>query len=411
MNMAMIRRALLAHAILFAGAASAADVHTQPLIDLRTEHNDNFGLSPTGGADSDVYGYVADVALLVDMATPRSSTTFRPRVKYQNFPDRSDLEKFEGFLDMRNQYRSERGTWDLVGHLSHQDLYNNETQGGDFDPVDPGAGGGSDSGDIVIGEIREAFSLRPNYEYQATERTSVGVGVEYATTRYDADQGTPTHTDYDYALASGYLSWRVNPTSDVRAGVYASKYEARDNSEDTDAKGILLGYGHKWSEQVGLDATVYYEENDITEFEPVPLKETTSNFGGQLTAYRKFEVTEWRFSIGRSFVPTGDRGKSELDLFRLQYERQLSERLTFRGVGRYESRNSLGGTEGGVDRDFARADFSLRWLISRNWYVGGGYTYMWQDRAAAIDSADNNRFFINFGYQGLQYEGEREMPQ
>jgi len=406
--MAMIRRALLAHAILFAGAASAADVHTQPLIDLRTEHNDNFGLSPTGGADSDVYGYVADVALLVDMATPRSSTTFRPRVKYQNFPDRSDLEKFEGFLDMRNEYRSERSTWDLVGHLSHQDLYNNETQGGDFDPVDPGAGGGSDSGDIVIGETRDAFSLRPNYEYRATERTSIGVGVEYATTRYQADQGEPTKTDYDFALASGYLSWRLDPTSSVRAGAYASKYEARDNTEDTDATGILVGYDHQWSTQTGIDAVLFYEENDITEFEPVLLKETTSNFGGELTAYRKFEVTEWRLSVGRSFVPTGDRGKSELDLFRLQYERQLSQRLTFRGVGRYESRNSLGGTEGGVDRDFARVDFSLKWLMSRNWYVGGGYTYMWQDRAAAIDTADNNRFFINFGYQGLQYDDPRE---
>jgi len=400
-NRVTVRRALLAHAILFAGAASAADVHTQPQIEMRAEQNDNFGLTPGGSADANVYGYIADAAWLIDVATPRSATTFRPRLKYQNFPDRSDLEKFEGFLDMHNQYVSERSTWDLFGHLSHQDLYNNETQGGDFDPVDPGAGGGSDSGDIVVGETREEFSVRPNYEYRATERTSIGVGVEYETTRYDANQGDPTHTDYNYGLASGYLSWDVTPTSDIRAGVYASKYEARDNTEDTDATGILFGYGHRWSEQVGFDASVFYEENDITEFAPVPLKETTTGFGGDLSAYRKFEVTEWRFSVGRSFVPTGDRGKSELDLLRLQYERQLSQRLTFRGVGRYESRNSLGGTEGGTDRDFARLDLSLKWLITQNWYVGGGYAYMWQDRAAAIDSADNNKFFITFGYVGL----------
>jgi hypothetical protein len=403
-NRATVSRAFLAQAIFFAGSASAADVHTQPQIDLRAEQNDNFGLVPGGSPDSDVYGYVADALWLIDVATPRSGTTIRPRIKYQEFPDRSDLEKFEGFLDMHNQFRSERGTWDLFGHVSHQDLYNNETRGGDFDPVDPGAGGGSDSGDIIVGEIREEFSLRPNYEYRATERTSIGAGLEYVTTRYDADQGVPTKTDYDFAQANAHLGWRLNPTSDVRTGLYASKYEARDNSQDIDATGIFLGYEHRWSEQVGLEVVAFYEENDIKTFDPVLVKETTSNFGGEVSAYRKFEVTEWRFSIGRSYVPTGDGGKSELDLFRLQYERQLSQRLTFRGVGRYESRNGLGNTVAGIDRDFARTDLSLKWLITRNWYIGGGYAYMWEDQAGAPQTGDNNKFFINFGYEGLPYD-------
>jgi len=403
-NRTIVSRASLALAILLTGTASAADVHTQPQIDLRAEQNDNFGLVPGGGPNSDVYGYVADAVWLIDVATPRSGTTFRPRLKYQNFPDRSDLEKFEGFLDMHNQFRSERGTWDLYGHLSHEDLYNNETRGGDFDPVDPGAGGGSDSGDIIIGETREEFSLRPNYEYRATERTSIGGGLEYVTTRYDADQGVPTKTDYNFGQANAYLSWRVNPTSNVRSGIYASKYEARDNSEDIDAKGISVGYDHRWSEVTGLDMVVFYEENDITEFDPILTKETTSNFGGELTAYRKFEITEWRFSVGRSYVPTGDGGKSELDLLRLQYERQLSQRLTFRGVGRYESRNALGNTDAGIDRDFARADLQLKWMISRNWYLGGGYAYMWEDKASATQTGDNNKLYINFGYQGLPYD-------
>ena len=412
MNRETIGRIVLAHSILLAaGVASAADVHTQPQIELRAEQNDNFGLVPGGSPDSDVYGYIADAVWLVDIATPRGNTTLRPRIKYQNFPDRSDLEKFEGFFDLRSVYRWERSTFDLYTHLSHQDLYNNETRGGDFDPTDPGGGGGSDSGQIVVGETREEFDLRPAFEHRVTERTSIGVGVEYATARYDADQGVPSKTDYDFGLASGYLTWALSPTSDVRAGIYASRFETRDNFEETQATGILAGYGHRWSEQVGLDAVLFYEENDITENGLIPFKETTSNFGGELSAYRKFEVTEWRFSVGRSFVPTGDSGKSEMDQFRLQYERQLSPRLTFRGVGRYESRNSLGGTDSGADRDFARTDLSLKWLITQRWYVGGGYAYMWEDRASATQSADNNKFFISFGYQGLEYQGAREVAQ
>ena len=106
-------------------------------------------------------------------------------------------------------------------------------------------------------------------------------------------------------------------------------------------------------------------------------------------------------------MPTGDGGKSTLDQFRIQYERQMSQRLTFRGVGRYETRDSLNGTDTTVDRDFARMDLSLKWLITQNWYLGGGYTYMWQDRASATETADNNKFFINFGYQGLPFDRNR----
>ena len=107
-------------------------------------------------------------------------------------------------------------------------------------------------------------------------------------------------------------------------------------------------------------------------------------------------------SLGRSFNPTGDGGKSEIDQFRIVYERDLSQRLTFKGAGRYETRNGLGTTSDTVDRDFARLDLSLRWMATRNWYIGGGYAYMWQDRATAVESGDNNKFFINFGYQGLR---------
>jgi hypothetical protein len=400
-----IRRITLAHLFLLTGVASAADVHTTPQIEVRAEQNDNFGLVPGGDSDSDVYGYIADANWIIDMATPRGNTMLRPRIRYQDFPDRDDLEKFEGFLDLLSAYRWERSTFELIGHLSHEDLYNNETASGDFDPTDPDDGGGSDSGDIVIGETRDEFRLRPTFEHEITERTGVGFGVEYRAARYDTDEGVTTKTDYDFGLADLYLTWALNPLSEMSAGAYASRYEAQDDSEEIDAIGLEVGYAHRWSELVGIEAKLFYEENDITEFDPIPLEETTSNFGGYFTAYRKHEISEWRMSIRRSFVPTGDRGKSEVDEFRLQYERQLSQRLTLRGVGRYETRNSLGGTEGGVDRDFARFDLSLKWLVTRNWYLGGGYAYMWEDRSAATEDGENNKFFLTFGYQGLRPEG------
>jgi hypothetical protein len=137
----------------------------------------------------------------------------------------------------------------------------------------------------------------------------------------------------------------------------------------------------------------------VTPFETI--KETTSDVGGSLMAYRKREVSEWRLAVSRRFQPTGDSGKSTIDEARLQYDRDLSERLRFRGAGRYESRTGLTDAGGSNNRDYARLDLELRWSLTQTWYLGGGYAYIWQDRAADPTDADNNKFFIYMGYQGL----------
>ncbi len=206
------------------------------------------------------------------------------------------------------------------------------------------------------------------------------------------------------ASSMGYMTWAVSPSSDFTVGAYASRYEAEDEIETTDAIGGRMGYAYRWNATDGIEATVNFERNDTTTLVPVLLEESTNDFGGTLTAFRRLEVSEWRFSVGRTFIPTGDSGKSVIDRLRLQYDRLLSERLSFRGAARYDVRTGLSQLDQGNDRDYARVDLSLKWLVSQKWYVGGGYTYMWEDREQATSDAANNRFFINFGYQGLSQQ-------
>jgi hypothetical protein len=255
------------------------------------------------------------------------------------------------------------------------------------------------------------MSLEPTFEHRFTERTSAGIGGQFQGARYDAAAGFETKTDYNYSVVNGYLSWALNPATDLSVGAYTSRYEPQDDSEQTDAVGGSVGIVHRWNATDGIEATLFYERNDITEFAPVLNKETTTDVGGQLTAYRKLEVSEWRFMVGRSFIPTGDSGKATLDHARLQYERLLSQRLSLRAAARYDSRNALGTTTitTGQDRDYARADLSLKWFVSPTWYIGGGYAYICEDRQQAISDASNNKFYLNFGYRALS-RGDREPP-
>ena len=400
MKKPVLRSLVATTSLSFTLNAAAADVHTEPRVDLRIEQNDNLNLDPEPTSDSDVLGYIAEMDLLMDLRTPRGETSLRPRVRFQDYPDRDAFERVEGFLDLVSRYESQRSIFEFIGNFSHQDLYNSDTPGGGFDPLDPD-GGNSDGGAATIGQTRTALGLNPTFEHRLTERVTLGLAADYLTAHYDAEDGPSNRTDYDYGVLDGYFAWQISPASIFSVGAYATRYEAEDEIETTDAIGGRLGYAFLWSETDGVEATFNYERNETEILVPAVLEETSSEFGGSLTAFRKLEVSEWRFSVGRYFIPTGDSGKSISDRFRIQYDRLLSERFSFRGAARYESRSALSEIQAGNDRDYARLDLSVKWLVTQKWYVGGGYSYIWEDRELATSDAANNRFFINFGYQGL----------
>jgi hypothetical protein len=384
-----------------AGTALAADTYVQPQAELRAETNSNFNFVPGGSSKSNVYGYIAELQALIGIATPRSDTSIRPRVKVQEYPDRKDFDRFEAFFDLRSEYRWERSKLLTIARYSQEDTYNTETPGGGYDPNYPDDPGNADSGTIVVGETRTRYQIQPEFTFDLTERTQAGVAADYESARYDSGS-VQTHVDYDYFEGSGFIRWALDPRSDFIVEAYGDRYETTDNSSETDAYGGRLGYEFRWSEVAGVAIEVNYEQDDITEFVPVTTKESTEGWGGTVSAYRKGEVSAWRFSAGRLFDATGARSKSEVDQLRLQYDRDLTQRLTFTGAGRYEKRNSLstGGGQGD-DRDYARADLALRWMMAPTWYLAGGYSYIWQDRQNAAGSADNNKLFVGFGYKAL----------
>lgn len=398
-----IKTGVLLGLALAAGSAGAANVTYVPQFDAEVQTNDNFNLAPVSDDAIDTIGYIADAELLVDIANPRGSTLLRPRLRFQEYPDHDeDLERVEAFFDLISDYRWERSTFVLDASYSLRDVYNTETLGGEFDPDNPGNPDNPEGGSITTGETRELFVVRPTYEHRLTERTSLGAFAHYQVARYNADNVAQTKTDYDYYAGGAYLKWALSPRSDVSVGAYASLYETTDNTEEADATGAEVTYAHRWSETDGLELSAFYEKNDVTEFVPVLTEDSTSDFGGAITAYRKLEVSTWRLVAARRFLPTGESGKQTLDSIRLQYDRNLSERLELRGAARLESRSGLSTIGAGTERDYARADLSLRWFATPTWYVGGGYTYIWQEREADPTSADNNRFFVNFGYRGLR---------
>ena len=389
--------------------AWAAQTYWVPQVEVRTEFNDNFGLTPDGAttADTDAYGFIADAQALFGIATPRGETTIRPRLRLQEYPNVDDqvnlgekITPLEGFLDLVSRYEWQRADLSVIGRYSHQDAYNVETASGAFDPLDPDLGSDPDSSRAQVGQTRDRFQLAPTFSYELTERVRLGAGLDYQAVTYDSE-GVTTQLDYDYAVFDGFANWSLSPLSDLTVGAYASKYETQDDLSTTDSYGGRVGYRYRWTESTGVQGELFYESSDITDTIPVRTEYTTSGWGGMLTAYRRLEVSNWRFTIGRRYIPTSDGRKAELDQLRLQYNRDLSQRLEFSGAARYETRTDIEQTIFSDDRDYARGDLSLTWMMTQTWYLTGGYSYIWEERERAISDASNNKVFIGIGYRGL----------
>jgi hypothetical protein len=110
---------------------------------------------------------------------------------------------------------------------------------------------------------------------------------------------------------------------------------------------------------------------------------------------------ELRFNVGRSITPSGGGGLYVADTAQLQYDRDLSARLSFTGAVIYTSSRGLSVNVSGDDRNYGRGTLSLKWLATRTLFVLGGYSYMTQKYLSDMDSAANSQFYLRIGYQGL----------
>ena len=381
------------------GTAIGADVHVQPIFELRGEMNSNGNLDPVTDSASDSTGEVADLIALISIATPKGETSIRPVVKLQQYSNRKQVETVEGFLTLNSKYAGPRSEFGLFANYSHRDTYTAELANAEFDNLDPDDPTTPETGNNVIGKTRQRFDFRPSYSYELSERASVGGQLSYQSARYSG-AATTELVDYDFAEASGLFGWAVSPRRRIAIGGYVNKFDAKDSEDEAKAYGVTFSLDQKWSETAGASLTVLYEKDDIVS-SSAPFSQNNSGLGATLTNYWKGETSEWRVVAGRMFTPTGRGGKSTVDQLRVQYDRQLSERLKFKGAARYLQDEALNDVNSSGNYDYGRLDLSLYWLASQRWLIGGGYSYTYRDRVSELEAADDNRFYLAILYAGL----------
>jgi hypothetical protein len=382
--------------------AQAAQTYFQPQVETSVEQNTNRNLSINPADEADITGYVAEAQFTWGYVTPKTDATVRPRIRFQRYPDREEVERTEQFLDLNSLHRiTERSTFDLVGRYAREDSFNSELDGAEFDdidPEDPTEGGGST--ELVSGETRTRVQLRPGFTHEISDVTGIRVEASYEDVSFDSD--TRNRRDYDNLGLRALVTRQVTPLTRLSAGPTAKRFETSDGRNTTDTYGIELGMAYRWSELTRVAAGISLVQSDFDFFdEGIAQSDSETNVGFNFNVTRRTETGRFRLVANRGVRPSSGGRTVIEDQLRFQHDYNFSERLSLRTAVLASTREAQGDVQSDRNEDYARAEIGLMWMITPTIFVRGGYEYTWREIELDGTSAKNHMARITLGYRGL----------
>jgi len=380
-------------------AAQAQQTYWQPAFEARVEGHTNRDLTPDG--EEEMMGYFADAAVTWGRRTERSDTRIRPRIRFQDFPQRSDLQRLEEYLDVITGYRTLRSDFGLKANYSRRDAYTAELLQAGFNPFDPSTPEQSgDTGRLFVSTRRTSISVRPTYTYRFTERDGITTNLIAEVVDYSSEVPV-TQIDYRYGLAE--VAWRreLDERTSLTVGPYFSRYDADDGSK-TDAYGARMLWQREWSERLRASVTLGAQSEKTDDFDDVRVDESDTAWEAMLKLERDSEAGVLRLAAGRSITPSGSGSLADSDQVNVEYQRALSPRwsstIAVRGL-RVRAHNPAAR---GDDRDTANASLGFKWAMTPTWSVGMGYQFQYRkfvtdDQGNAFD----NSLFLSMRFDGL----------
>ncbi|MEA3175039.1 MAG: hypothetical protein QOF42_2450 [Gammaproteobacteria bacterium] len=389
---------MAAVSLLGATCANAADVFIQPNAYIGAETNSNLDLTPGGQAE--VTGYNATVASIIGIATPNSAITFKPRLDYRDYPtDRGD-DRLEEYLEFNGGWKGQRSNAGISGNYDHRDEFNAELQTATFDEINPVQPTAPQTGRTVTGGTRNSFYVLPTYTYDLTQRFAAGVSGLYQKVNYSPNDDA-RFVDFNYYQGKAFVVWTLNQKSDLNFGGYYNDYNATRFFSKASATGASVDLNTSWSPLLTTRASVTYQRSDIQAGQAPAFAGSLNVWGGAMSAVYKGETTQLRGDLSRLITPSGGGSVYVVNQAQVEYDRKLTQRLSFIGAVIYQQDRALTANVAGDGRNYLRTLLDIKWMMTRTFYIQGGYSYTWQQYQLDPDGAANNRFYLRFGYQGM----------
>ncbi len=384
----------------------AAEWLVEPTASLYSRYDDNIGLEPNNGKST------LETTLAAGAQVQRNTEVLALRARallgYIDYSNSDLRNRDEQALDWASRYKGERHAWRFDGVFKRDTTFaviTNQTLsevvgggGGTVGVVPPGGIGEPDLTDIGVTEKqvrRNRLTLRPSWDYNLTQRTSVGLDYRFIDVSYANEPGVDLVDHRTHAL-EGSLAYKLAPNETMIGSIEGARFRADATDSETDNVSLLGTYVRGFSPvSEGLFALGVRRS---TVKEP-GVDDTSTGAIVRARLTRKLQAGSLSFGAGREVRPSGSSRMVETDSIDAVFERELTPRLTFSLGGiAFKIRPLLaGGTEA---RRYYRVEPALYYALTQKLSLEGSYRYRWQKRDVDPNSAESNAVLIGIRYLG-----------
>jgi hypothetical protein len=390
--------AAFASAALLQSAAFGAEVYWQPSASLTAEGDTNLDLEP--GNRTRTLGALGMVSSVVGITSPDADANIRPRLEYREYPEDSQDNRLEAYLDFNAIQRWQRSSLSVFGNLEHRDEFNAEFNPAIYDTFNPAPPTTPETGKAILGGTRDSAYIVPTYNFKFSPLLAGGISGVYQRMQYSPDDEF-THVNFQYYSGKAALTWSLSQRSELSFAGFGSKYEALHFDSHATGAGGSVDFDTNWTQKLSTSASVIFERVKITETAPQILDTSANAWGGTVGVVYTAQVSRFKFNAGHVITPSGGGSLYTTDQIRFQYDRDLSYRLTATAAAIGLRDRGVTSNVSGDYRSYLQTVVEAKWMMARTWFLQGGYQYSWQKFQLDPSGAANNRIYVRVVYQGL----------
>jgi hypothetical protein len=375
--------------LLFAPTTQAQQWVLQPEVRVGGEYDDNARLQTDDVEVQEIDGYILEGSLGIGYNTERTTFELTPRLRSRVYDEIPDVDSDDQFLDFDFGHETLKSEFRVRSRYGRESQRTAERADPDIDVDDPDEIPTDETGDVFSNERRERFRIEPQWDYDITERLTLGLEASYMDVSYD-DSITSGLVDYTNQDIEGTLARRFTEKWSGYIGVRARNYDNELGTNEVDGVGAVVGIESDISQTMRVRAEVGYEDT-----EQVLTGESDSNIVANVNLVRTLETVTMLAQYRRDVAASGAGQVTARDSVNFTLRKDYTERVSGGlGLRAYQS-ESVGDEALTVEaRDFIEFRALLGIALSQAFSLEADYRYAWVERTGVEGSADSNGIIL-----------------
>jgi outer membrane receptor protein involved in Fe transport len=355
----------------------AAEWLIQPDVSLITEYNDNKQL--TALPHDGVLGSQLDIKGKLGMQTEKTEVSIIPRARFSKYSGNDNLDSNDYFLDLGSSFATEKIYWHLNGKYVRDTLLTGELE---------------DAGLVKKREKRRKMLLSPALVYEFSERVNLKTEIDLTQVKYK-DAGLSELVNYDFKTVAIALATETGEKGKLNMLLNISLFEAANVGDKSDHVSMAVMYKRNLTDSLESEVLFGVRKSNFN-------SEQDGDKQGiifKLEINKEHEQTKWKAALSRTIDPSGFGLMIQKDRFYVNVIRPMTDQS--QALVSLSLLKNKGLESNTVDRNrkYYQFDARLRWQVTDDWLIQGGYRYRRNESGRLANVVDSNAIMYEFIYR------------